>query len=195
MTDRTQPCRAGPLRCSSGGGTPAAGCSCRDAQESRRKPERRCQPKRINNAVAIPAIEVEVPLRACVVRGLFLRTSQNPINAVSPTAAASEAGRVSPERSADRSREKPSTVSRLDCTSLRSAAKIADRVGARFMVTRIESVSLRVAAGWRRKADPGSFSCKRKSRSPRPGRWPMRSRLPQSPMACREKRPPAQGRP
>jgi hypothetical protein len=38
-------------------------------------------------------------------------------------------------------------VSRLDCASLHSAAKMADRAGAYFMVTRMGSVSRPVAAG------------------------------------------------
>jgi hypothetical protein len=36
-------------------------------------------------------------------------------------------------------------VSRLDCSSLRSAVKMADRVRACFMVTQVEPVSVPVA--------------------------------------------------
>jgi len=91
------------------------------------------------------------------VSGSRRRASQKPINAASPAAHASDEGCASLERSADRSRQKLSTVSRLDCASLHSAARMADRAGACFMVTPVEPVSIPVAAGWRRKADPGSF--------------------------------------
>ena len=174
--------------------TPLAECSCRDAEESLRKLEKRCQPKRIKNPIARPDIE-EVPSPARVVRGLFRRTSQKPINAARPTARASDEGCASLERSADRNRRKLSTVSRLDCSSLRSAVKMSDRVGACLTVARIGSVSLPVALGWRGKADPGSFVCKRTSRSPRQANWLMKSRLPQSPMRCQERRPTTRGRP
>ena len=133
----------------SGSGAFVAGYGCRVAQESPSKLERRCQPKRIKNAIARPAIDFEVPLPARVVRGSRRRTSQNPINAPSPAANASEEGCASLERSADRSRQKLSTVSRLDCASLRSAVRMADRAGACFIVTRAEPVSLPVAAGLR----------------------------------------------
>ena len=80
---------------SSGSGTLAAGCSCRDARESVEELEEPCQPNRIKNAIAGPAIEVEVPLPARVVRGSFRRTSQKPTNAATPTASASEQDRAS----------------------------------------------------------------------------------------------------
>jgi len=73
----------------------AAGCSCRDARESVEELEERCQPNRIKNAIAGPAIEVEVPSPARVVRGSFRRTSQKPTNAARPTASASEQDRAS----------------------------------------------------------------------------------------------------
>jgi hypothetical protein len=69
-----------------------AGYGCRDAQESLSKLERRCQPKRIKNAIARPAIDLDVPLPARVVRGSRRRASQKPTNAASPAAHASEEG-------------------------------------------------------------------------------------------------------
>ena len=190
--ERIYSCRAGHLRGSSRR-TPIAECFCRDAEESLRE-LRRSQPKRIKNAIARPAIE-EVPLLARGVRGLFGRISQKPINAARPTARATEEGCASLERSADRNRRKLSTVSRLDRSSLRSAVRMSNRVGACLTVAQIGSLSLPVALGSPGKADPGSSESKRTSRSPRPANWLMRSRLPQSPMRCQERRPITRGRP
>jgi hypothetical protein len=88
---------------------------------------------------------LKVPLSARVARGFLRRTSQKPITAAIPTANASDEGRASLERSADRNLRKLSTVSRLDCASLHSATKTADREGACFMLAPIDPVSLPIA--------------------------------------------------